>query len=139
MTLGTIYSSSLFPERAPKGRVLLLSYIGGATNRDIVKQSDREIVQQVDRDLRQMLLKPDAEAPEVIGVRVWSRAIPQFNRGHLQSIKNARDALDEQGWHNLLLGGNYVCGVALGRCVEYGFEFAEQIAQSVKNYDTKRS
>lgn len=45
---------------------------------------------QVDRDLRTMLLKPDAPQPRVVGVRVWPRAIPQFNIGHLDTLEQAR-------------------------------------------------
>jgi oxygen-dependent protoporphyrinogen oxidase len=83
VTLGTIYSSVLFPERCPPGEVLLLNYIGGAKNTGIATQSQADIVAQVDKDLRIMLLRPDAPPPKVLGVRVWQQAIPQFNIGHL--------------------------------------------------------
>lgn len=42
---------------------------------------------QVDKDLRTMLVKPDAPEPEVVGFRVWPRAIPQFNVGHLSVLE----------------------------------------------------
>ena len=130
VTLGTIYSSSLFPGRAPEQMVELLCYIGGALNRNIVNQSEDEIVAQVDRDLRAMLLDPQlAPAPKKIGVRVWPRAIPQFNVGHLDVLAAAEKELGKAGWEGVLLGGNYVSGVALGKCVEYGYEFAAKAAR----------
>lgn len=131
-TLGTIYSSSLFPGRAPAGRVLLLNYIGGATNPEITDKDEAELVRQVDEDVRKMLIKPDAPSPEVLGVRVWPRAIPQFEVGHLDILNDARKALDNAGFEGLFLGGNYVVGVALGRCVEGAYECADSISQYFK-------
>ena len=42
---------------------------------------------QVDKDLRQMLIKEDAPPAKKIGVRVWPKAIPQFNVGHLEVVQ----------------------------------------------------
>ena len=118
VTLGTIYSSALFPNRCPPGQVLLLNYIGGAKNTGVAEATSEQLAAQVDKDLRAMLLRPDAPPPKVLGVRVWPRAIPQFNVGHLDVLARARAALAERGWSGAFLGGNYVVGVALGRCVE---------------------
>lgn len=133
-TLGTIYSSSLFPNRAPPGRVLLLSYIGGSTNTVILSKNESDLVEAVDRDLRKMLINPTAKEPLVLGVRVWPRAIPQFLIGHLDHLEAARVALSKGGFEGLFLGGNYVTGVALGRCVEGAYETAEVVSNFLSKY-----
>ncbi|CAM6082300.1 unnamed protein product [Calypogeia fissa] len=127
-TLGTIYSSALFPGRAPEERVLLLNYIGGSQYPQIASMGEEEIVAIVDKDVRKMLVRPDAPPPVVLGVRVWPRAIPQFTIGHLDNLEAANKGLKDSGLEGIFLGGNYVAGVALGRCVEYAYESAQQIA-----------
>ncbi|KAI4340973.1 hypothetical protein MLD38_025756 [Melastoma candidum] len=133
-TLGTIYSSSLFPNRAPPGRVLLLNYIGGATNTGIVSKTADQLVDAVDRDLRKMLINPSAVDPLVLGVRVWPQAIPQFLVGHLDLLDAAKSALKDMGFQGMFLGGNYVSGVALGRCVEGAYEVAADVSTFLSQY-----
>ncbi|KAJ3676018.1 hypothetical protein LUZ60_003430 [Juncus effusus] len=128
-TLGTIYSSVLFPNRCPKGKVLLLNYIGGATNTGIINKSESELVEAVDRDLRKMLINPNAPQPLMLGVRTWPRAIPQFTIGHLDVLNSARSALNKAGLDGVFLGGNYVAGVALGRCVERAYDSASEVKE----------
>ncbi|XXG84717.1 hypothetical protein AAC387_Pa10g2174 [Persea americana] len=133
-TLGTIYSSSLFPNRAPPGRVMLLNFIGGATNTGILSKTEGELVEAVDRDLRKMLINANAKDPLVLGVRVWPQAIPQFLIGHLDNLESAKAALRDCGLEGLFLGGNYVSGVALGRCVEGAYESATEISNFLGRY-----
>ncbi|CAL9009198.1 unnamed protein product [Prunus brigantina] len=134
-TLGTIYSSSLFPNRAPPGRVLLLNYIGGVTNPGILSKKESELVEAVDQDLRNVLLNRNAKDPLVLGVKVWPQAIPQFLVGHFDVLDAAKAALSNS--QGLFLGGNYVTGVALGRCVEGAYDVAAEVANFVSRYAYK--
>ncbi|KAF4371724.1 protoporphyrinogen oxidase 1, chloroplastic [Cannabis sativa] len=136
-TLGTIYSSSLFPNRAPSGRILLLNYIGGATNTGILSKTEGELVEAVDRDLRKILIRPNAPNPITLGVRVWPQAIPQFLVGHLDILDSAKGALRNDGLQGLFLAGNYVSGVALGRCVEGAYDVAAEVASFLSQYSYK--
>ena len=43
-------------------------------------------------------------------------------------VQEIKQDLAEAGWDGVKLGGNYVAGVALGKCVEFGYEFASQVA-----------
>ena len=129
-SLGTIWSSSLFPNRAPEGWELLLTYIGGARDTAIADLSDDELYEQVDADNHKILLRPDAPEGKRVGCRLWQTAIPQYRKGHLEIL----DALekDEAKCPGLYLGGNYRTGVAFGDCVQFGWTQAETIAEYLK-------
>ena len=48
------------------------------------------------------------------------------------SGQGAKEDLADAGLGGVLLGGNYVAGVALGKCVEYGYEYAKEVAKYLK-------
>lgn len=100
-------------------------------------QSEGELVEAVDRDLRKMLIKPSSTDPLVLGVKVWPQAIPQFLIGHIDLVDAAKASLSSSGHEGLYLGGNYVAGVALGRCVEGAYETATQVNDFMSRYAYK--
>ena len=126
-TLGTLWSSSLFPGRCPPDYNLLLNYIGGSRDVGLADLSDEEIVAEVDKGCRQVLLKPDAPEPKVIGLKLWPTAIPQYELGHLEIIDQLVKA--EKNTPGLWICGNYRSGVAFPDCVTFGYDHAKVVKQ----------
>lgn len=138
-TLGTIYSSSLFPNRMPDDdKIMLLHYIGGARDPElyggIQDLTEGELVEATHRDTVQTMLHPTEanNLPTALGVRVWDRAIPQLEIGHNKRLADVKESLADAGVKGMYLAGNYVGGVALGRCVEFGIEIANEVVDFIK-------
>lgn len=128
-TLGTIWSSTLFPGRTPKGWHLLTNFIGGATDPAIAQMGEDEIIEQVNQDLEKAVIQPGS-TPKPLAVHLWSKAIPQYTRGHLARLETIRNHL--KPFSGLFLSSNYLDGVALGDCVRRGEETAQSVLEVVK-------
>ncbi|MFZ0583724.1 MAG: protoporphyrinogen oxidase [Candidatus Acidiferrales bacterium] len=120
-TLGTVWNSSLFPGRATSGTVTMTSFIGGATDVEIVQHSEQEIARIVQDENARILgiTGPPIES----AVWGYTRALPQYNLGHGHIVEAIRDS--ERQIPGLFFAGNYLEGPAIGKCVENGFHAAE--------------
>ncbi|UCH52406.1 MAG: protoporphyrinogen oxidase [Pseudomonadota bacterium] len=119
-TLGALFSSTLFPGRAPAGEILLTAFIGGARNPSIAELSEAAIVEQVLADLR-ALLGIDGE-PTMVLVNRWARAIPQYELGHLERIGRIDEALAK--WPGLHTRANWRDGISVADCISHAQAFA---------------
>lgn len=112
--LGSVWNSSLFPNRAPDGHALLTSFVGGTTNPQAVTRSKEELSALVHREIAPLL--DIKEVPVFSSVNVYQRAIPQYTLGHTDRLA-ALSALRTK-YPGLWLTGNYLRGPAIGACVE---------------------
>ncbi len=126
VTLGALFSSTLFPGRSSDDDVLLTAFIGGARNEEIADQRDEELVGQVLADIGP-LLKIRGE-PHYQRVTVWPRAIPQYEMGHLQRVSRIDAALAKlPGLH---VRANWRDGISVSDCVENAKKLAAKIEEA---------
>jgi len=114
--LGAVWSSSLFPGRAPADRALLTVFLGGTRDPEAFELADAALVAAAARDLEAEGLVRGA--PEAIRITRLRRAIPQYTRGH--SARIAVLARVERRFPGLRLLGNYRGGVSVGDVVREG-------------------
>lgn len=122
--LGTLFSSTLFPGRAPEGLALLTSFVGGMRQPGLARQPAGDLVAMVADEQRQLLGCPPA--PEFSRVTFWPKAIPQYAPGHLRRME--RLARAEEQLPGLYFCANYRGGVSVGDCVKSAHAMAERVA-----------
>ncbi len=122
--LGTIWSSSLFPNRAPEGHAALTSFVGGSRQPALFGRSDPELVALTHGEIASILgVRGEPRFARVIR---WQRAIPQYVLGY-ERLTSALDAA-ERSVPGLFFCGNYRRGIAVGDCVMNGERIAARAA-----------
>jgi oxygen-dependent protoporphyrinogen oxidase len=123
--LGTLWDSSIFPQRAPEGHVLLRSMMGGATNPAAIELGDDEVLARTMGDLREIMgIKA---RPDFVRIFRHPQAIPQYLPGHARRLAAVAERL--QAHPGLFVTGNAFFGVGLNDCVHAANRAAEQVAK----------
>jgi oxygen-dependent protoporphyrinogen oxidase len=122
--LGTIFSSSLFPNRAPAGHLTLTSYIGGERYPELASLPPEKLYELTREDLRVLLgLKGGPTFQHCV---FYPRAIPQYNVGYGQY--RALMSSVENKAAGLFLAGHYRDGVSLSDSIVSGCNVVERVA-----------
>ena len=121
--LGVLFSSSIFPGRAPEGSVTLTVMLGGTRDPDALSLSDSALVQRAEGACRDLLAIGDAA--QVTSVTRWPLAIPQYLPGHLRQIGELERSTHEAG--QIRLAGSYLHGVGVEATAMSGIKAAESL------------
>jgi protoporphyrinogen/coproporphyrinogen III oxidase len=122
-TICTFWNSSLFPNRAPREKVLLTSFAGRQMADRLASLSNEDCARIV-----------EAENARILGIAgppldrvVWKepRALPQYNVGHARRIAEISTIL--RSFPTLHLAGNFFKGRSLGDCVDLAYQVAENV------------
>jgi oxygen-dependent protoporphyrinogen oxidase len=124
---GNLWMSTLFPHRAPAGKALLSSYLGGIRHPDQLEKTDEQLVSGVLDDLRPLMhIKGDAD---FIKVTRHTKGLPLYHgqyRSRLAQINTRLQALK-----GLNLNANYIGGVSVRERIYQGQCTAQTIATSL--------
>jgi len=124
--LGTIFSSSLFPHRAPAGHVLLSTYVGGERQPELAALAPDKLVELVCEDLRKLL--GARGKPAFQHVTLYPKAIPQYNVGY-GKFKALLDEIEIKT-AGLFFAGHFRDGISLGDSIVSGCNIAERVAKT---------
>jgi oxygen-dependent protoporphyrinogen oxidase len=123
--LGVQWCSSIFPDRAPPGMVLLRAMCGGWNRAEMVDWDDARLLAAVWQELA-LIMKIHAK-PVFHQIVRWDRAIPQYHLGHRARVAWIEERTKRHA--GLYLGGNCYRGVALNDCIEQADLLARRIAR----------
>ena len=119
---GSIWTSSLFPDRVPAGQVLFTSFVGGAQFAPQAQEPEATQLAAVHAELSRFY--GIEGTPLWQGRYYWPRSIPQFDQ-HLAAARAAVAPLAAQG---IVAVANWQAGVSVPDCVKYARKTSGELA-----------
>ncbi len=125
--LGTIFSSSLFPNRAPAGHLTLTSYVGGERYPELASLPPEKLFALTCEDLRVLLgVKGKPTFQHSV---FYPRAIPQYNVGYGRYRELMTEI--EGKAPGLFFAGHYRDGISLSDTIVSACNVADRVGQYV--------
>ena len=116
--LGTLYDSSIFPGRAPEGRRLFRTMVGGRRDPEAVALDDGALIEIVAKDLRRAW--GFFEEPRAAKVIRHPLGIAQYERGHAEILA----AIEQVAPRWLRLAGSSYRGVSINACIKEALDWS---------------
>ncbi|MBC8085525.1 MAG: FAD-dependent oxidoreductase, partial [Hymenobacter sp.] len=124
---GSIWTSSIYPDRVPAGQVLFTTFVGGTQYEDHARQSEAAQKAAVHEELAR-LYHIKAAQPIWQHRYLWEKAIPQFDR-HIVAAHATTDALQAHGIWSV---ANWRGGVGVPDCIRHARYIAGQLGAAGK-------
>lgn len=121
--LSVSFLNRKFPTRAPAGKAILRTFIGGALQPEMMDLTDDQLVDTTLSELKSIL--GVRSKPEFAIVARYMKAMPQYHVGHLDRVAKISESLSGTPW--LDLAGNTLGGVGLPDSILSGEKAAERI------------
>ena len=125
--LGVLWDSSIFKDRAPKGKKALRVMIGGQRSPDLALKDEEELKNLAIKGVKETM--GIDELPDISYVKRWKKGIPNYRVGHLKRVEELFGRLKEH--KGLYLSSNAYFGVGLNDCVGNSKRVAGKIIEDM--------
>jgi oxygen-dependent protoporphyrinogen oxidase len=122
--LGSIWTSSIFADRAPRGMIQFRTMAGGDGDHESIELSDNELLALAKHDLGEIM--GISGEPVIVKVYRWKEGIPQYRVGHRKLLDRIEGELNSIG--GIYLAGNAYYGIGLNDCVKQSHRIAALIS-----------
>ena len=122
--LGGLFSSTMFPHRAPDGHILLTVFMVGMRRPELMKLDDTAMLATATREIGAMLGASGTPSLQVL-TRI-QRAIPQYTAAYAKVLE--QEEAFERTTPNVIVCSSFKGGISVGDCVQSAWNVSEKIA-----------